>query len=152
MQLTKWANKVPYLLLLKCSLASWIPEVKQVQFIGTFIGPTLFKNMDQSLPLCVYFRPFLITISIIQIEKRVDGVHGIWTRCCRMVGTDETMELWRIHSWFESQWRIRFFLSKSGQISPNLVTLIHEQEGQCFIGPIWLQKLSFFNVVWFETR
>ena len=28
----------------------------------------------------VYFRPFLITISIIQIEKSVDGVLGIQTR------------------------------------------------------------------------
>ena len=28
----------------------------------------------------VYFRPFPITISIIQIEKSFDGVLGIWTR------------------------------------------------------------------------
>ena len=43
----------------------------------------------------VYFCPFLITISIKQIEKRVDGVLGIRTRGRRMVGADETMELWR---------------------------------------------------------
>ena len=43
----------------------------------------------------IFFRPFLVTISIIQIEKSVDGVHGILTRGCRMVGADETMELWR---------------------------------------------------------
>ena len=42
-----------------------------------------------------YFRPFLVTISIIKIETSVDGVHGIQTRGCRMVGADETMELWR---------------------------------------------------------
>ena len=40
------------------------------------------------------FRSFLITISI-QIEKSVDGVLGIRTRGRRMVGADETTELWR---------------------------------------------------------
>ena len=30
-----------------------------------------------------------------QIEKSVDGVLGIWTRGCRMVGADEITELWR---------------------------------------------------------
>jgi len=44
----------------------------------------------------VYFRSFLIpiTISIIQIENSVDGVLGIRTRGCRMVGADKTMELY----------------------------------------------------------
>ena len=32
---------------------------------------------------------------IIQIEKSIDGVLGIWTRGRRMVGADETTELWR---------------------------------------------------------
>ena len=50
--------------------------------------------MGQSRPLFVYFRPFLITISI-QIEKSVDGVLGIQTRGRRMVDADETTELWR---------------------------------------------------------
>ena len=40
----------------------------------------------------VYFRPFLITISIIQIEKNVDGVLGIRIRCRRKVGADNTTE------------------------------------------------------------
>ena len=51
--------------------------------------------MGQSRPLFVYFRYFLDTISIIQIEKSVDGVLGNQTRGCRMVGADETNELWR---------------------------------------------------------
>ena len=34
------------------------------------------KKMDQSLPLFVYFRSFLITISI-QFEKSIDGMLGI---------------------------------------------------------------------------
>ena len=57
----------------------------------------LFKNMGQSRPLFVYFRSFLIsiTISIIQIEKSVDGVLGIRTQGRRMVGEDKTTELWR---------------------------------------------------------
>ena len=45
--------------------------------------------------LFVYFHSFLITISIIQIEKSIDGVLGIETWGCRMVGADETTELWR---------------------------------------------------------
>ena len=51
--------------------------------------------MGQSRPLFVYFRFFLDTISIIQIKKSIDGVLGIQTRGHRMVGADETMELWR---------------------------------------------------------
>ena len=51
--------------------------------------------MDQSRPLFVYFRYFLDTISMIQIEKNVDGVLGIRTRCRRMVGADETTDLRR---------------------------------------------------------
>ena len=54
-----------------------------------------FKKMGQSRPLFVYFRHFLITISIIQIEKSVVGVLRIRTWGRRMVGADETMELWR---------------------------------------------------------
>ena len=42
----------------------------------------------------VYFRYFLDTISIIQIEISVDGVLGIRTWGRRMVGADETTELW----------------------------------------------------------
>ena len=38
---------------------------------------SFFKNMDQSPPLFVYFRYFLDTISIILIEKSIDGVLGI---------------------------------------------------------------------------
>ena len=53
-----------------------------------------FFKMGQSRPLSVYFRSFLLTISI-QIEKSIDGVLGIRTRGRRMVGTDETTELWR---------------------------------------------------------
>ena len=48
--------------------------------------------MGQSRPLFVYF---LNTIAIIQFEKRVDGVLGFRTQGHRMVGADETTELWR---------------------------------------------------------
>ena len=54
--------------------------------------------MGQSRPLFVYFRYFLDTISIIQIEKSIDGMLGIQTRGCRMVGADKTTELWRPHN------------------------------------------------------
>ena len=48
--------------------------------------------MGQSWPLFVYFRSFLVTISI-QIEKSIDGVLGIRTRGHRMVGAGKTMEI-----------------------------------------------------------
>ena len=51
--------------------------------------------MGQTRPLFVYFRPFRITISIIKIEKSIDGVLGIQTWGRRIVGADDTMVLWR---------------------------------------------------------
>ena len=50
--------------------------------------------MGQSRPLFVYFRPFAITISRIQIEKSVDSVLGIQTHGRKMVGADDTKEIW----------------------------------------------------------
>ena len=41
----------------------------------------------------VYFRPFLNSISTIQIEKSIDGVFGIQTRGGRKEGADESTEL-----------------------------------------------------------
>ena len=51
--------------------------------------------MGESRPLIVYFRPFLITILIIYIEKSIDGVLGIGTHGRMIVGADNTTELWR---------------------------------------------------------
>ena len=51
--------------------------------------------MGQSRPLFVYLCYFLNTISIIQIQKSVDGVLGIQTWGRSMVGADLTTELWR---------------------------------------------------------
>ena len=53
-----------------------------------------FLKMGQYRPLFVYFRSFLSIISI-QIEKSIDDVLGIRTRGRRVVGIDETTELWR---------------------------------------------------------
>ena len=52
------------------------------------------KNGPIPASFCFYFRSFLVTISI-QTEKSIDGVLGIRTRGRRMVGADETTELWR---------------------------------------------------------
>ena len=52
------------------------------------------KNGPISASFCFYFRSFLATISI-QTEKSIDGVLGIRTWGRRMVGADETTELWR---------------------------------------------------------
>ena len=51
--------------------------------------------MGQYRPIFVYFCHLIITISIIQIEKSVDGVLGIQTRSCGMLGADNTMVQWR---------------------------------------------------------
>ena len=58
----------------------------------------IVKLQKKSRPLSVYFRPCLIEISItiliIQIEKSIDGVLGIRTWGCTMVGADKATELW----------------------------------------------------------
>ena len=74
--------------------ATFISTIRSHCLIRTLF---FWKNMGQSRPLFVYFRSFLIptTISIIQIEKSVDGVLGIRTRGRRMVDVDDTTELWR---------------------------------------------------------
>ena len=61
-------------------------KIRELQFIFLKNGP-----IQASF---VYFHPFLITISIIQIEKSFDGVLGIRTHSRRMEGADETTELW----------------------------------------------------------
>ena len=50
--------------------------------------------MGRSRSFFVYFRPFHNTNQL-QIEKSIDGVLGIRTQGRRMVGSDETMELWQ---------------------------------------------------------
>ena len=49
----------------------------------------------KSRPLFCLFSPFLFTITILQIEKSLDGVLGIRTYDHRMVGADETTEQWQ---------------------------------------------------------
>ena len=49
----------------------------------------------------VYFHSFHITNQL-QIEKSIDGVLGIRTRGRRIVGADETTELWRPPKFIES--------------------------------------------------
>ena len=55
---------------------------------------TVFLNGPIPASFCLFLN-FLITISI-QIEKSIDGVLGIRTLGRRMVGADETTELWRL--------------------------------------------------------
>ena len=70
-------------------------------------------------PLFVYFWPFLITISIIQIVKSVDGVLGIQTCSCMMVGADNITELWRPPCWYFNIWisNILFPLNKTNFVN-----------------------------------
>ena len=43
----------------------------------------------------LFLIPTSITFATMQIENSIDGVHWIRTRGRRMVGADETTELWR---------------------------------------------------------
>ena len=88
------AIPVVHLLLLKCTLVVPTMDVKTYLPTNVFFSSSFFKNMGQSRPIFVYFRSFLIIIST-QIEKSIDGELGIRTRGRRMLGADETTELWR---------------------------------------------------------
>ena len=81
-----------------------VPIMQFTQLKEPLVGSSRLSNqdvnvltlfMDTSGPLFVYFRPFLIKILTIQIEKSVDDVLGIRTGGCRLVVADETTELWR---------------------------------------------------------
>ena len=65
-----------------------------------------------------FFVLFIITISIIQIEKRVDDLLWIRTQGCRMVGADKTMEVGGHNT---------FYLKDNEFSLPNLVAvrLVH---------------------------
>ena len=80
----------------------WIlgPLMSEIAFLTTvpqLYFKTCFKIWSNPGLFFVYFRPFHITIQL-QIEKSLDGVLGIWTRGRRMVGADETTELWQTPS------------------------------------------------------
>ena len=71
--------------------------------------------MGQTRPLFVYFRPFLNTMTNTTQNltiKSVDGVLWTQTRGGRMVGTDESTELW-LHPFtnlFGCVWAMRSIL------------------------------------------
>ena len=58
-----------------------------------------YKNMDQTRPLFVYFRPFFVTMTNTVQQtingKSIDGVLGIRTRGRSLVDADRSTELWR---------------------------------------------------------
>ena len=64
-------------------------------FITLTTGLSFFKKTWPIPASFVYFHSFLVTISIILIEKSIDGVLRIQTRGHRMVGADKTTEIWR---------------------------------------------------------
>ena len=80
------------------------PEVRQSlnQHANFFI-----KSVYSGLFL-FYICPFLFTISIIQIEKSVDGLHGIQTHGHILVGADDTTVLWQQHAILYFIWNVLF--------------------------------------------
>ena len=71
------------------------------------------KKWANCWPLFVYFRHVLMTITIRQIDKSIEGLLGIWTRGHRIVGADETTELWRPPSAVPSFERVRWCQSRN---------------------------------------
>ena len=49
----------------------------ELQYSQVDLYASSIVKMGQSWPLLIYFRPFLITIAIIQIEKSLGGMLGI---------------------------------------------------------------------------
>ena len=81
--------------------------------------------MGQSRPLFVYFRHFLDTISIIQIEKSVDGVLGTRTEKPRSYGGHVTIFLLRTYIVTRFESIINPFPCKIATLSENnYLTLI----------------------------
>ena len=97
-------SKAPFSLVYSIKYFTWhfrILELSPVPVFEFFCPSNLhqkshcfFLNWPIPASFCLFFS-FLVTISIKQIEKSVDGVLGIQTRGRMMVGTNETMELWR---------------------------------------------------------
>ena len=58
-------------------------------------GTRYVFKMGQTRPLLVYFRSFHMT-NIVQINDKSYGVLGTQTQGGRMVGADESTELWRL--------------------------------------------------------
>ena len=108
----QWLATLPYTLALRVqrlfdNILVWSlkisPRQKSIYFSSNFFcifkGCTLryitfLKKWANPGLFLFYFHSFLVTISI-QIEKSIDGVLGIRTPGRRMVGADETSELWR---------------------------------------------------------
>ena len=82
---------------LESGVAVWKAQTNPLNYGGTPWALKFFLLKKGPIPasFLFIFRYFLITISIIQIEKSLDGVLGIRTRGRRMVGADKTTELWR---------------------------------------------------------
>ena len=95
--------------------------------------------MGQSWPLFVYFRSLLVTIST-QIEKNVDGMLGIQTWGCRMVGADETMELWRPQIYQMFEYPIRILYTSITKFT--LEIFIGSAPGQEICLPTWGRTLK----------
>ena len=66
-----------------------------IKFQAQIRSLSLFFFKNGQIPASFSLFSSIITISIILIEKRIDGVLGIRTSGCRMAGTDDTKELWR---------------------------------------------------------
>ena len=101
---TIFYSKAPFSLVYSIKYFTWhfrILELSPVPVFEFFCPSNLqqkshcfFLNWPIPASFCLFFS-FLVTISIKQIEKSVDCVLGIQTRGRMMVGTNETMELWR---------------------------------------------------------
>ena len=82
---------LPFRISAEMGLIEWDCRISTYRLVGPWANLGLFLFI--LVLFCLI--PTSITITNIQIEKSVDGVHGNRTSGYRMVGTDETTELWR---------------------------------------------------------
>ena len=69
--------------------------LSHIEAYKLFFSSLFYSFKKRANPgLFFFFRSFLVTISL-QTEQSIDGVLGIRTRGRRMVGADETTELWQ---------------------------------------------------------
>ena len=78
-----------------------------------------------------------------QFQQYKCGFHEIWTRCCRMVGGDETTELWRPFKQVPILNQYKFFSNLKPSAIPVRLLLIF-----CFVVFTFIFELIFAKCFW----
>ena len=81
-------------------MLGFVPKHKSIQINCLKYTNILFLNRPNPASFCLYFRSFHsaktnVTHILTIIQKSIDGLHWTRTRGGRMLGADESHELWR---------------------------------------------------------